>query len=146
MTEQNINQPQTSHTEEHIVHTCQHKGDGEELWKGAKEKAEHVGHKTIEKTGDMWEATKDVSAKAWEKTKEVSSGAWEATKNFAGNVGDALTGRDDEDEIADYYFEDDEYLDNEDNEQLNWENKRINDEYAQMEHGTSAHKSAHSKH
>ncbi len=147
MTEQNINQPQASHTDEHIVHSCHHKSGDEGLWQKTKETAEHVGHKTAEKSGDMWEATKDVSAKAWEKTKEVGSGAWEATKNFAGNVGDALTGKDDdEDEIEAYYFEDDEYLDDEDNEHLNRENKRINDEYTHIHHGSTAHNGTHSKH
>ena len=141
MTEQNINQPQTSHSGEHIVHSCQHKGGDEGLWKKTKETAEHVGEKTAEKSGDMWKATKDVSAKAWEKTKEVSSGAWEATKNFAGNVGDALTGKDDEDELDGYYMEEDiEYFDDEENEHLNKENKRINDEYHKAHHASTTHK------
>lgn len=118
MTENNFNHHQTTanHTNEHVIHSCQHKNKEEGLW----------------------EATKDATSKAWEKTKEVSGDAWKATKNFAGNVGDAITGEDD-DVIEERYSERrTEYLDDEENEHLNEENRRINDEYNRM-HESSKH-------
>ena len=133
MTEHTINHQQTTHTHGSASHACQHKAAEEGLWNKNKEAA----HNATEKSGSMWEATKDVTSDVWEKTKEVGSDAWNATKNFAGHVGDALTGQDDEDEIETYYMEDESetsYLDDEENAHLNRENKRINNEHISAKH------------
>lgn len=130
MTEHMTHQ-QSASAAEHTPHGCQHKSEDSALWRETKE----AGHRTAEKTGSMWESTKDVTSDVWEKTKEVGSDAWNATKNFAGHVGDALTGHDDDDEIETYYTETEtDYLDDEENEHLNKTNKRLNDEYENIHH------------
>lgn len=130
MTEHTIHS-QSASTSHSAPHACQHKSEESALWHETKEAA----HKGAEKSEGMWEATKDVTSDVWEKTKEVSSDAWNATKNFAGHVGDAITGQDDEDEIETYYSASEtDYLDDEENEHLNQTNKRINDEYENMQH------------
>lgn len=132
MTEHTTSQ-QSAAAAEHTPHACQHKSEDSALWRETKE----AGHRAAEKNGSMWESTKDVTSDVWEKTKEVGSDAWNATKNFAGHVGNALTGHDDDDdeEIEAYYTETD-YLDDEENEHLNKTNKRINDEYENIHHAS----------